>query len=293
VSDRLDAKAIALMVLLTAIWGGSYTFVKVGFQDLPVFASIFLRMVVATIILLVYSCLNRVPLVYARRANLFLLAGTGAFASAQVLLYLGLTITTAGRGSIFFNTQPFFTLALLPLFVPEETFTSRKLLGTALAFAGVVLLFLEKLGSGDRSVLLGDALTLTGALGWSANNIITKAMPRQVHPASIILWSVAGSLPVMWACTLILEPGSPWRLTPTSVTSVLYLGGIAAAFSFVAFTWLIRHYSAIKVNAFVFLSPVFGVLIGWTFLGEALSTSQAAGVLLVGGGIYFVNSRSA
>ncbi|MBI2154794.1 MAG: EamA family transporter [Candidatus Rokubacteria bacterium] len=54
-ADRLDARAVSLMVLLTAIWGGSYTFVKVGFRDLPVFASLFLRMVVATAILLIYS----------------------------------------------------------------------------------------------------------------------------------------------------------------------------------------------------------------------------------------------
>lgn len=280
------------MVLLTVIWGGSYTFVKVGLWDLPVFASIFLRMVVATAILFAYSRLTRVPLVYNRRANLFLLAGTGAFTCSQALLYLGLTTTTAGRGSIFFATQPFFTLALLPLFVPEERFTLRKLSGTALAFAGVVFLFMEKLG-GDRTGLLGDALALTGAFTRSADNIITKTMPRQVHPASIILWRVAGALPVMGALTLVLERESSWRLTLSAIASVLYLGGVAAAFSFVAFTWLIRRYSAVRVNAFVFLAPVFGVLIGWLFLGEPLSAGQAAGALLVGGGIYVVNSRSA
>jgi drug/metabolite transporter (DMT)-like permease len=281
------------MVLLTAIWGGSFAFVKVGLRDLPVFASLLLRMVVATTILLAYLRLNRIPLAYSGRANLLLAAGTVAFAASQVFLYTGLTVTTAGRASIFFNTQPFFTLTLLPLFVPEERFSLRKLMGTALAFAGVVLLFLEKLGSGDPSVLRGDVLILMGALGWSANNIISRIMPREVHSASMILWSVAGSLPVMGACTLILEPGRPWHLTPTAVASVLYLGGIAAAFSFVAFTWLIRHYSPIRVNSFVFLSPVFGVLIGWAFLGELLSAAQAGGVLLVGGGIYLVNSRRA
>jgi len=141
-------------------------------------------------------------------------------------------------------------------------------------------------------VLLGDTLVLLASLGWSANNILTKTMPREVHPASIILWSAGGALPVMWACMLLLEPGRPWRLTPTAIASVLYLGGVAAAFSFVAFTWLIRRYAAIKVNAFVFLSPVFGVLIGWASLGEPLSAAQAAGALLVGGGIYLVNSTS-
>ena len=291
-SDRLDSRAISLVVLLTAIWGGSYTFVKVGFRDLPVFGSLSLRMVVASAILLIYSRSAGIPLWYSGRGNRFLLAGTGAFVWSQVLLYLGLTLTTAGRGSIFFNTQPFFTLAALPFFVREESFTLRKLGGTALAFGGVVLLFAERLGAGDRSVLLGDTLVLLASLGWSANNILTKTMPREVHPASIILWSAGGALPVMWACMLFLEPGRPWRLTPTAIASVLYLGGVAAAFSFVAFTWLIRRYAAIKVNAFVFLSPVFGVLIGWASLGEPLSLAQAAGALLVGGGIYLVNSTS-
>lgn len=134
---------------------------------------------------------------------------------------------------------------------------------------------------------------MLGALGWSATNILAKVMPREVHPASIILWSTAGALPVMGLLTLALEPGRAWRLTAPAVASVLYLGGVAAAFSFVVFTRLIRRYSALKVNAFVFLSPVFGVLIGWAALGEPLSALQAAGALLVGGGIYLVNSPTA
>jgi drug/metabolite transporter (DMT)-like permease len=293
VPDRLDARAVALMLLLTAIWGGSYTFVKLGFRDLPVFASLFLRMVVASALLLAYSRLAAIPLLYPRRGTLFLLGAIGAFVWSQVPLYAGLTLTTAGRGSIFFNTQPFFTLALLPLFVAEETFTLRKLAGTALAFAGVALLFLERLGTEAGGGLLGDGLVLLGALGWTATNILTKTMPREVHPASFILWSAAGALPVMGALTLLLEPGQPWRLTPLALASLLYLGGVAAAFSFVAFTWLIRHYPALQVNAFVFLSPVFGLLIGWAALGEPLSLAQGAGALLVGGGIWLVNTGGA
>ncbi|HET8575868.1 MAG TPA: DMT family transporter, partial [Methylomirabilota bacterium] len=196
-----------------------------------------------------------------------------------------------GRGSIFFNTQPFFTLLILPLFFPEETVTARKLFGTVVAFSGVVLLFLEKLGGGSGWGLAGDLLTLLAALGWTANNIITKRVVGQLHPTALILWSTAAALPLMVLLALLLEQGQPWQLTVTAIASVLYLGGIAAAFSFVAFTWLIQHYSAVRVNAFVFLAPVFGVLIGWAFLGEALSASQLAGALLVAAGIIVVNSQ--
>jgi drug/metabolite transporter (DMT)-like permease len=292
VQERLDARAIGLMVLLTAIWGGSFTFVKLGLRDLPVFGSICLRFLLASVILTIYCRWTAVPLWYTGRNARYLLAGAGAFAWGQALLYLGLTVTTAGRGSVFFNTQPFFTLLIMPLFIPEERFTARKLLGTVVAFSGVVLLFLEKLGGGGGWAVVGDLLTLLAALGWSANNIITKRLVGQVHPTALILWSTAGALPVMLLIALLLEWSQPWRFTPTAIASVLYLGGIAAAFSFVVFTWLIQHHSAIRVNAFVFLAPVFGVFIGWAALGEALSVGQIAGALLVGGGIIVVNSRA-
>jgi len=291
VREPLDARAVGLMVLLTVIWGGSFTFVKLGLRDLPVFGSICLRFLLASVILAIYCRWMAVPLWYTGRKARYLLAGAGAFAWGQALLYLGLTVTTAGRGSVFFNTQPFFTLLIMPLFIPEERFTARKLLGTVVAFSGVVLLFFEKLGGGGGWAMVGDLLTLLAALGWSANNIITKRLVGQVHPTALILWSTAGALPVMLLITLLLERGQPWRFTPTAIASVLYLGGIAAAFSFVVFTWLIQRHSAIRINAFVFLPPVFGVLIGWAALGEALSVGQIAGALLVGGGIIVVNTE--
>jgi drug/metabolite transporter (DMT)-like permease len=288
VSDRLDPRAAGLAVLLAAIWGGSYTMVKLGLRDLPVFGSLFLRVIVAAAVLGAYSLLLRLPLLYDRSARRFLLAVTVAFMSCQVLLYLGAAHTTASRASIFFNTQPFFTLLLLPLWSRHERVTTRKATGTAVAFAGIVAVFADRLAT--PASLAGDTLVLAAALCWSASTILNKVMPREIHPVSIVLWGVAASIPVMGLLTLLLEPSASWRLTPTAVASVLYLGAIAAAFSFVAFTWLIQRYSAIRVNAFVFLSPVFGVLIGWSVMGDPLSAGQALGALAVAGGIYVVNA---
>lgn len=287
-SDRLDARAAGLAVLLAAIWGGSYTMVKLGLRDLPVFGSLFLRVIVATALLGGYSLLLRLPFVYDARARRFLAAVSVFFMAGQVLLYLGSAHTTASRASIFFNMQPFFTLLLLPLWSAHERVTARKATGTAIAFAGVVAVFADRLGT--PASLLGDALVLAAAGCWSASTILNKVMPREVHPVSIILWGVAGAIPVMGVLTLLLEPSATWRITRTAVASVLYLGAVAAAFSFVAFTWLIQRYSAIRVNAFVFLSPVFGVLIGWSVMGDPLSAGQALGALAVAAGIYVVNS---
>ncbi len=245
-------------------------------------------MIVATAVLYAYSRWRGVPLRYRGRAAGFLVAGTAVFVAQQVLLYLGLTMTTAGRAAILFNAQPFFTLLLLPWFVPAERLTVRRGAGTALAFVGVVLVLLERGTAGGS--LWGDLLVLLGALGWTGNTILNKLMPRELPTVSAILWSVAGAIPAMAVLTLLLEPRGRWHMTAAAVGSVLYLGAVVAGLGFVVFVWLTRTYSPSRVNAFVFLSPVFGVLIGWVVLGEPISALQAVGALAVAAGILVVNT---
>jgi drug/metabolite transporter (DMT)-like permease len=288
VRNRLDARGIALAILVMVLVGGSFAMVKVGLRDLPVFGLLLLRMLVASVALGIYMRWVGLPFAYSGRARQFVVAQTVAFAAGQVLLFLGLAQTTAGRGAILLNVQPFITLLLLPLFVPTERLDSRRVLGTAIAFAGVVFVLAERGVSGGAWV--GDLLVLASAVLWTSNVIMNKTMPAELHPVPLIFWGVSGAVPVLVAMTLIFEPHATWRLTTEAVVSVMYLGIVTAAFSFVAFVWLIRAYSASRVNAFVFLSPVFGVLVGWIALGEQLTWTQAAGTLGVAAGIWIVNT---
>jgi drug/metabolite transporter (DMT)-like permease len=290
INGRLNSSAIALAIFIMAIFGGSYTMVKVGLRDLPVFGSLLLRMLLAGVVLGIYMHLKRLPFAYHGRAQRFLIVQTVAFIGMQALLYLGLAQTTAGRGAILLNAQPFIALLLLPVFIPSERLTIRGLVGTAIAFAGVFFVLAERGVSGETRV--GDFMVLAAAVCWAGNVIMNKAMPLDINPVSAIFWSVTGAVPVFLAMTLVLEPDATWRLTADAVFSVLYLGIFAAAFSFVAFVWLIQTYAANRVNVFVFLSPVFGVITGWLALDEQFTLSQVAGMLGVAAGIWFVNADS-
>lgn len=285
---RLDARGIALAIFVMVLIGGSYTMVKVGLRDLPVYGLLLLRMLVASAALGIYMVWAGLPFAYSGRARQFVLAQSVVFIGGQVLLFLGLAQTTAGRGAILLNVQPFFTLLLLPFFVPAERLDFRRILGTAIAFAGVVFVLAERGVSGGAWA--GDLLVLASAALWAGNIIMNKAMPTEIHPVPLIFWGVFGAVPVMAAMTLIFEHDATWRLTAEAVVSVLYLGVVTAAFSFVAFVWLIRTYSASRVNVFSLLTPVFGVLIGWLALAEQLTWIQAAGTLGVAAGIWIVNT---
>lgn len=288
-SGRLDARAIALAVLAMAVLGGSYTAGKVALQDLPAFGLLALRMVVTTLALGAYAAWIGLSLAQRGATVRYIVAQTAIFALTQALLFVALGMTSAGRVAILFNMQPFFTLLLLPLFVAGDRLTPRRWLGTGIAFAGVALVLGER-GSGGAS-LVGDLLALVSAVGWTGNIILNKRMPGQFNPVSMVFWNCAGAIPLFAVLSLALEPAEAWRFTSSAVASVLYLGVVAACLGFVLVAWLTRAYSASRVNVFVFLSPVFGVLIGWAVLGEAVTLMQGLGALAVAAGILFVTAE--
>lgn len=287
-SSRLDARAIAFAIVIMAILGGTYTMVKVGLRDLPVVGSLLLRMLVAAVALGAYARWARVPLLYRGRAAWFIASGTLAFIAMQLLLYAGLTVTPAGRAAILYNVQPFLTLLVLPHVLPAERLTFRRVLGTGVAFTGVVFVLAERGTSGGSP--LGDALVLLAAVAWTVVIVVSKMTPNEVNAVSLIFWNVAGAAPVLALLTFATERGVTWRLSAPAVASILYLGVLAAGVGFVGFVWLTRTYAASRVNTFVFLSPVFGVLIAWAAIGESVTAFQTAGALGVAAGIWIVNT---
>lgn len=272
-----------------AILGGSYTAGKIALHDLPVFGLLALRMGITAVTLGVYAAWTQLPLAQTVRSARYVLAQTGFFLATQVALFTGLTMTAAGRAAILFNMQPFFTLLLLPLFVPTERIGVRRWIGTIAAFGGVALVLAERGTAGGS--LLGDGLCLLSALGWTGNVILNKRMPRQMNSAALIFWNAAVAAPVVALLALLLEQGANWHFSASAVASVLYLGVVAAGLGFVLIVWLVRNYSASRVNVFVFLSPVFGVLIAWSLLDEPISLQQALGAIGVAAGILIVSTE--
>src|SRR5262249_55567369 len=108
---RLDGRAIALAVLCMAVLGGPYTPGQGALPDLPPFGLLASRMTITTAVLGCYAAFAGLSL---RQPLGYVVAQTIVFALSQALLFVALGMTTAGRVAILFNTQPFFTLLLLP-----------------------------------------------------------------------------------------------------------------------------------------------------------------------------------
>lgn len=289
----LDLFAISLMVLLCAVWGGAFVAIKIGLLDMPPLGSAALRFCLTSLVLLSWAWYQEVPLIYGRAEVWTLAILSFLFFSVNIAVYVGTDLTTSGRATVFFYTQPIFLSILAHYFLTGDRLTVRKGWGLFLAFCGLVFLFVDRLSLGTISSLLGDVLVLGGALSWAVQNVIVKRAAGKLHPVATVVWPTLFSWPLLALLSFWLERGEPFVLSGRAILSLLYLALFSAAFGFVAFAWLLQQKTVTRLSALIFLAPAFGVGFARLLLQETLTGTQLLGVAGVCLGVYIVNSGGA
>ena len=287
---RLDARAMALMVLLCALWGLQQVAIKVAVESIPPLLQSGLRSAGAVALVWVWARWRRIPL-FARDGSLWpgLLAGA-LFAAEFALLYIGLQHTAASRGVLFLYTAPFIVAAGAHRFIPGERLRGLQWVGFVCAFGGVVLAFSGALRGANGDTLLGDSLCLAAAVLWGATTLVIKGSRlRTIAPAKTLFYQLAVSALALPAVSWLLGEAAAVRVTPLALAAMAYQTVIVAFASYLAWFWLVAHYPAGRLSAFSFLTPLFGLAAGLVLLSEPASASLLAALALVCAGIYLVN----
>jgi drug/metabolite transporter (DMT)-like permease len=291
--QALDSAAALILLLVCAAWGLNQVAVKVTNAGISPVLQVGLRSVGSAILVLIWSRARGVPLA-ARDGTLgYGLAAGLLFTVEFVLIYVGLTLTTASRGVIFLYTAPFVVAVGAHLFVPGDRLTRLKLVGLLAAFGGVVIAFAEGLRLPSHRELLGDLLCLAAAVLWGATTVLIKASPlAETRAEKTLLYQLGVSALTLPVASLLLGEPGVFRPTPLVLSAFAYQTVVVAFASYVTWFWLITRYPASSLAAFSFLTPVFGVMFGGLLLGEPITPALAASVALLAAGIYLVNRPS-
>lgn len=291
IKEHLDLKGFLILVVLTMLWGLNYPAIKIanlGFS--PVFNT-FLRSSIASAFGIVYCLSIREPL-FHRDIRLFHGFMVGLmFGLEFVCIYLGMRYTDAARAAVLLYCSPFVVVIGAYLFLGEKlTFT--KVLGLLFAFTGLYLVFLGKPRSWTPLMLLGDLLQLIAGFLWGATTLyIKKYLADRVHPIHTFLYQLVFSVPVTFACALILEPRWIIGVSGAVVTAIIYSSIVVAFVSYLMWFKLIHTYPVSELAVFTCLSPVFGVIASAVILSEQLTGGLILGLFFVSAGIYVTNHR--
>jgi drug/metabolite transporter (DMT)-like permease len=291
--DYLDLKAVAIIVVLTLVWGFHYTSIKYSNEGVsPVFASA-LRSFIACSCGVVY-CLYKEQKLFHTDIMLFHGFVVGLlFGLEFACIYFGLLYTDAARSVVFVYLSPFVVAVGAHFFLKGDRLTLLKTIGLILAFLGVVIVFQGRPRTAKPTMLIGDLLQVAAAFLWGATTLyIKKYMAEKIHPINTFLYQLFFSIPILFLVSLILEPHWVSKINFTVGAALFYQSIIIAFLSYLIWFWLIHHYPVSRLSAFTFFTPVFGVLSGILFVHEELTRSLMLGLPLVCLGILFVNWKT-
>lgn len=285
----LSAGAIALMLMLCLSWGFNQIAVKLALPDVPPMLQALIRSAGALPVILTIGGLRGVKF-FGRDGTLAagLFAGL-LFGIEFVLIFRGLLLTPASRAVVFLYTAPFF-VALGSYQFLGERLSALQWGGLGLSFAGVALAIGIPQPNVDASVLLGDLLIVAGAALWAATTLIAKGTRlRNAAPEKALGYQVTLSIPILgfaaWISgeTITHAPGA------LAISLLAYQAVWVVGLTFVLWFALVKTYSASKLSAFTFITPLFGVAASYFILHDTLTPVFGAAALLVVAGLYLVN----
>jgi len=285
----LDAAGMALVVFICLTWGFNQPAIKLAIHDVPPLTQCAIRSSLATLILLGLMRWRGLPIA-ARDGTLAagLIAGL-LFGVEFLLIYRGLLYTTASRAVLFIYLAPFFVVIGARWLFPGDRFGLMQWLGLLMAFVGMVVAFGVPAPATEPGQLLGDVMMAFAAVSWAATTLIIKSSAlARVSPEKTLLYQLVVCVPIVALGALVFGE----RIT--AMPSVVALGSLAYQTIVVGTTFslwfaLIVKFSASRLSAFTFLTPLFGVAAGHLALGEPLTPAFALAVLLVAAGLVLVN----
>jgi drug/metabolite transporter (DMT)-like permease len=274
----MSAADIARLLLLAAIWGGAFIFLRVA---APVFGpawTIEVRVLLGGLVLLAWFRLTGVNLEWRRHVRFYLIAGTMIIALPFTLYAFAAMHAPASLLAIVNSTAPIFGLLWSAAF-GDERITLRKAAGMAAGFAGVVAIAQPSGIEAGTHFGWAIAAVLVACASYGSTGVLMKRVARGASPLGMAAGNQLAAALVVLPLLPFLPPAG--ESTPLVIANLLALALLASGLAFVLYFRLIADIGATRALTVTYLIPLFGVLWGWLFLEETLPASALAGGILI------------
>jgi drug/metabolite transporter (DMT)-like permease len=286
-------------VLITLIWGSTWIVIRDQIGSVPPTWSVTYRFVIAAAAMFAWAAWRGESLRIGRRGHALAIAfGLPQFFVNFNFVYWAEHYVTSGLVAVVFAMLLVPNSAFARLFLKQPV-TGRFLLGSAIAMAGVALLFLQEIRqspAGPREVLIGIGLTVVGVLGASSANILQASAAMRERPlAAMVAWGMFyGALADGLAAFLLFGPPVV-ESRPGYWFGLVYLGLLASALAFTIYFGIVRRIGPAKAAYSSVVVPVIAMALSTIFESYRWSTLAAAGGILALSGLVIAlrSSRAA
>lgn len=272
------------LIILGAIWGASFLFMRVAAPVLGPVALIQWRLIFATLVLIPFARKGGKKLTRAELSHLFVVGVINSALPFTLLAYSSVHLS-AGMASMMNATAPFFAAIWGTLFFKQKL-SARQSSGLVLGFLGVWILVSDKISfsNGLNASLLPffTGIIAAACYGLSAN--YSKKNLAHLPTELVAFWNCFfASLALL---PLSYDKNLPWEFSSQVLIYTVLLGVLSSAIAYLLYYRLLVRSGATQAIMVTFLIPVFACFWGWIFLAETITAKMMAGAAVVFWGIW-------
>jgi len=275
------------LVVLALIWASAFFNIKIATYSYGPVTIAFLRILLGAIPVVGLCFFKKIKIeAFSKDWYWFAAIGIINLVIPFFLIAYGVQKVQSNLAAILMASTPLSATVLAHFFTNNEKINFIKILGVLIGFSGIVFLFSDNILINENNII-SALLILGGSTFYVIGGLLTLKVSNKKNEnvtASILIWATIFLLPI----TAYTE--QPWNLNPRldSTISLIYLGIFSTGLA-----WLMR-FRILKNNGLVFqaqvayLIPIFGIILGYIFLNEIITSKVIVAVAAVVLGIYFV-----
>lgn len=288
----MSAAVWTQLLLLGAIWGGSFFFARIAVAEIHPLMLVLLRVLIAALALHLYLAATGASFAPSwKRAPAFLMLGLLNNALPFSLIFLGQTELGAGAASVLNATTPFWTLIVANALTADEKLSARKVAGILLGITGTAIMIAPGLVAGLGGPAWAKFALIGASLSYAFALILAKRF-RDLPPPVIATGQLTASSLIMLPVAVIFgHPQGLPAVTPPVWAAVLGLALLSTAFAYILYFRIVAAAGATNASLVTLLVPVSAILLGMVFLGEKLEWFEFGGMVAIAIGLLVIDGR--
>ena len=277
-----DLKSTIMLLLLAAVWGGSFYFGAVALREVPPLTITLHRVVWAVPILAVFVFLNGSA--FPRSLSVwgaYLVMGALNNAIPFSLIFWGQTQIESGLASILNGTTAMFAAVVAGLLLVDEPLTAKKIVGALLGIGGVACIMGPSALTDFNPTKLAQLAILGATLSYALAGVWGKTALTGQTPLMNALGMLVGSTVLMVPIVLVFDGPPNLELSASVWGALLGMATLSTAIAYVLyFTILVRAGTA-NLLLVTLLIPPFAIGLGFLFLGEKMGPNAWIGFAII------------
>jgi drug/metabolite transporter (DMT)-like permease len=274
----MKLKDFAGLILLGALWGGSFLFIRVAVPALGPFLLVELRVGLAAAALILYALVaSRVPKIRYRWRSFLALGFLNAAVPFSLISAAEIHLT-ASLAAILNSTTVMFTAIVAAVWM-GDALTTKKVVGVILGILGVMVLVGWDPITLNGVVLLSVAAMLGASLAYALGATYAKQAFSGIPPLGMAVGQQTAATALLWPLALVSFP----KEAPSLVValSMLGLALLSTAVAYLIYFRLIENVGPTSTVTVTLLVPVFGLLFGVLLLDEPFGFGTLAGLGII------------